>query len=103
MLYLQESGTVTIALDGNFGLVRKKNSGNSYGPPVYGTVYFVSQDETDEFVASYNNDNAKDRVCTSFKTILAFMFGNYDMTVHAHNAIVSTVLLNFCCSKHIKI
>ena len=53
---------MTVAMDGNFGLVRKVNSGQSFSSSLYNEVYFVPQDETDSFIQSYKNDNAGDRV-----------------------------------------
>ena len=61
-LFLQKSGTITVAMDGNFGLVRKVNSGQSYITSLYNDIYFLQQDETDSFIKSYKNDNAGDRV-----------------------------------------
>jgi hypothetical protein len=49
-------------MDGNFGLVRKINSGQSFSSSLYKDVYFVEQDETDSFIQSYKNDNTGDRV-----------------------------------------
>lgn len=49
-------------MDGNFGLVRKTNSGTSSQPPLYSDVYFVDTEEANAFVTSYTNDNAGDKV-----------------------------------------
>jgi hypothetical protein len=59
---LQENGTVTVAMDGNFGLVRKFNSGNSLFPPLLKNVYFLDNDTTQSFMDSYEHDKARDRV-----------------------------------------
>lgn len=53
---------MTVSIDGNFGLVRKKNAGSSSTEPLYPKVYFVDQKETDAFVGTYGCDKATDRV-----------------------------------------
>lgn len=62
---LQSTGTVTISLDGNFGLVRKKNSGSSYQKPYANGFYFIDADETDQFVQSYCSKDEKNDKVTS--------------------------------------
>jgi len=49
-------------MDGNFGLVRKSNAGSSSLPPLYQDAYFIDSQETDNFVRSYSNDSAGDKV-----------------------------------------
>jgi len=49
-------------MDANFGLVRKSNSGSSPMPPLYKDVYFLDGVETNNFVSSYGNDSAGDKV-----------------------------------------
>ena len=51
------NSTFTVAMDGNFGLVRKKSSGQSVEPPKHGTRIFLSDDEVTQAVASCDNDS----------------------------------------------
>jgi len=53
---------ITVSMDANFGLVRKSNAGNSSIPPLYKDVYFLDGAETHNFVSSYGNDSAGDKV-----------------------------------------
>jgi hypothetical protein len=62
MFMLQANGTVTVSLDGNFGLVRKSNAGKSLVTPLYENAYFVDIDETNSFVDSYSQDKSRDKV-----------------------------------------
>lgn len=56
-------GTITIALDANFGLVRKSNAGRSVGEPQSSnTGFFVNNIEVDEFVTNYQDDKKSDKV-----------------------------------------
>jgi hypothetical protein len=48
---------LTVAMDGNFGLVRKKSSGQSLEPPKHGTRVFLSDDEVKQAVSSCDNDS----------------------------------------------
>ena len=38
------------ALDGLFGLPRKKSAGESLRPPLHGSLFFCDQSDVDEFV-----------------------------------------------------
>ena len=44
-------GKIVYALDGLFGLPRKKSAGVSYRPAVQGALFFCNQEAVDEFVA----------------------------------------------------
>lgn len=45
------------AMDGLFGLPRKKSAGTSYRQPLLGSLYFCDQHAVDEYVA--NNHHVK--------------------------------------------
>ncbi|KAJ8045840.1 hypothetical protein HOLleu_08940 [Holothuria leucospilota] len=65
-------GDAFISLDANFGLVRKKNAGQSLEPPKHSSRYFLDQDESDAFVNSYlDNEVPKDgsEECSNFQAI----------------------------------
>jgi hypothetical protein len=42
---LSSDNSLTVCLDGNFGLVRKKNSGRSWEPPKHGSRFFFIEDD----------------------------------------------------------
>ena len=42
-----------MAIDGHFGLCRKKSAGKSVRPPLHDDVYFEPQEKVDDFVNSY--------------------------------------------------
>lgn len=42
-----------MAIDGHFGLCRKKSAGKSVRPPLHVGVYFEPQEKIDEFVSTY--------------------------------------------------
>ena len=42
-----------MAIDGHFGLCRKKGAGKSVRPPLHDGVYFEPQEKVDDFVSSY--------------------------------------------------
>ncbi|XP_066264562.1 uncharacterized protein [Branchiostoma lanceolatum] len=63
----KEKGTQIIALDGNFGLVRKSTSGKSIGPPLHGTTMFIDDGTVREFLDPYNDENRPDEDCNNFK------------------------------------
>jgi len=48
---LQDGGKVVFALDGLFGLPRKKSAGVSYMPALHGSLFFLDQEPVDEYVA----------------------------------------------------
>lgn len=47
-----------MAIDGHFGLRRKKSAGQSVRPPLYNGVYFEDQAKVDTFVESYKAGHA---------------------------------------------
>lgn len=49
-------------MDGNFGLVRKRQSGQSYQPPLFNDLYFVDSKQAEKFVNEYDNDKTSDKV-----------------------------------------
>ena len=51
----QNSGTAVFSMDALFGLPRKKSAGSSYRDALHGDLFFGSQAEVDEHVASYKN------------------------------------------------
>ena len=50
-----QAGTVTLSMDANFGLCRRKGAGKSVHPPLSGTEIFFEQSEVDNFVANYQS------------------------------------------------
>ena len=46
--------THILAIDGHFGLCRKKSAGKSVRPPLHDGVYFEPQEKVDTFVQSYS-------------------------------------------------
>ena len=64
----QNSGTAVFSMDALFGLPRKKSAGSSYRGALHGDLFFGSQAEVDEHVASYKNqkiDNVSVIIYTS--------------------------------------
>jgi len=55
---------MTACVDGNFGLVRKRNAGASLSGPLYNNVYFVDGSEVDSFVQLHSHDRDGDKVCS---------------------------------------
>lgn len=53
---------MTIAMDGNFGLVRKHNAGISPRPISTKNGFFIDSMSVDAFVSSYSDDKDKDKV-----------------------------------------
>lgn len=51
------NGTIIISIDALFGLTRKKSAGISHTEPLNGSMYFISQEEVDEFVDNYPNSS----------------------------------------------
>ena len=54
LVAIQNGGRVTVCLDGNFGLVRRKKAGQAVHVPQ--SDIFIPDDEVNEFVDSYNKD-----------------------------------------------
>ena len=46
---------MTLSIDANFGLCRKKAAGNSVHEPLSGTMMFFDQDDVDHFIADYGS------------------------------------------------
>ncbi len=44
---------MTVCMDANFGLVRKKNSGDSLYPADYADAFFLPTTTVDEFMDNY--------------------------------------------------
>ncbi|XP_035690811.1 uncharacterized protein LOC118425820 isoform X2 [Branchiostoma floridae] len=67
----KKDGTQIIALDGNFGLVRKQSSGTSSGPPLHGTTLFMEDDRVQDFVEKYKKKDDGKQVeeldCSNFR------------------------------------
>ena len=55
---LQSGGKIVYAMDGLFGLPRKKAAGVSYKAPLLGSLFFGEQSDVDQFIA----DNTKSKV-----------------------------------------
>ena len=50
MLLFQDKGIVTLSVDANFGLCRKKTAGSSVREPLSGTSIFCHQGEVNDYV-----------------------------------------------------
>ena len=48
-----QTGTVTLSMDANFGLCRRKAAGKSVHPPLSGSEFFFEQSEVDSYVTHY--------------------------------------------------
>lgn len=55
VLRTQEQGIVTLSVDANFGLCRKKSVGTSVYKPLSGTRMFFNQEDVDKFISSYGS------------------------------------------------
>ena len=44
---------LTLSMDANFGLCRKKAASSSVHPPLSGSSMFLNQEEVDEYVSQY--------------------------------------------------
>lgn len=53
--FLFQTGIVTISIDANFGLCRKRAAGSSVHPPIAATKLFFDQDEVDQYVMQYDS------------------------------------------------
>ncbi|KAI8514450.1 hypothetical protein Bbelb_070410 [Branchiostoma belcheri] len=60
-------GEQIVAIDGNFGLVRKASSGVSSGDPLHGTTLFFDDEKVKEFVNNYRDDEKPAEDCSNFK------------------------------------
>ena len=49
-----------IAMDANFGLVRKKNVGKSRMGQKHGDTFFIDDEEVQAFVGQYQTSSGKD-------------------------------------------
>eukprot|EP00058_Branchiostoma_floridae_P012277 XP_002597765.1 hypothetical protein BRAFLDRAFT_77332 [Branchiostoma floridae] len=52
----EADGEQIVAIDANFGLVRKTSSGVSSAPPLQGTTMFLDDNEVKEFLNKYNDE-----------------------------------------------
>nr|XP_054764646.1 uncharacterized protein LOC129271292 [Lytechinus pictus] len=84
-----QNGPVFISLDANFGLVRKKSSGQSYHPPNHATDLFVGDDEVHTFVEEYDGNAHKD--CSNFQA------GNAVRTKNQSNKLDITGVFGAAC------
>ncbi|XP_065893420.1 uncharacterized protein [Dysidea avara] len=50
----KDNGMLTLSIDANFGLCRKKSAGSSVHPPLSGSSMFLNQEEVDEYVCQYS-------------------------------------------------
>ena len=55
IFFSQESGTLYVSLDANFGLVRKHNAGQSVTPPKHGTRLFAKDEDVFTYVEKAKN------------------------------------------------
>ncbi|XP_038050149.1 uncharacterized protein LOC119723516 [Patiria miniata] len=61
------NGSLFLCLDGNFGLVRKSNSGFSTNPPKHKTRMFADSKDVDEFVGNQTEDKDPEQDCSMFQ------------------------------------
>ncbi|XP_033099305.1 uncharacterized protein LOC117102960, partial [Anneissia japonica] len=61
------SGTRFVAIDANFGLLRRKKAGDSMEPPKHGSRFFITDEEVSNFVNSYNDSTTGFKECNQFK------------------------------------
>eukprot|EP00058_Branchiostoma_floridae_P012263 XP_002597751.1 hypothetical protein BRAFLDRAFT_77347 [Branchiostoma floridae] len=66
----EADGEQIVAIDANFGLVRKTSSGVSSAPPLQGTTMFLDDNEVKEFLNKYN-DEGKPPEMPDLSSILA--------------------------------
>jgi hypothetical protein len=62
-------------MDGNFGLVRKKNAGASPMPPDHDGIYFVKNEEVEQFCSNYYEEKEKDKVKEFVNLSLRYCYG----------------------------
>ncbi|XP_035665583.1 uncharacterized protein LOC118408831 [Branchiostoma floridae] len=60
-------GEQIVAIDANFGLVRKASSGVSSAPPLQGTSMFLDDKEVKEFLSEYSDEAKPPEDCSNFK------------------------------------
>ncbi|XP_066271123.1 uncharacterized protein [Branchiostoma lanceolatum] len=63
----EADGEQIVAIDGNFGLVRKTSSGVSAAPPLHGTTMFLQDSEVKDFLGKYNDAEKPPEDCSNFK------------------------------------
>ncbi|XP_019631852.1 PREDICTED: uncharacterized protein LOC109475592 [Branchiostoma belcheri] len=63
----KNDGEQIIAIDGNFGLVRKASSGVSSAPPLHGESMFLDDEELKEFLSTYHDQEKPSEDCSHFK------------------------------------
>ena len=56
---------MTLSIDANFGLCRKKAAGSSIHEPLSGTTMFFNQHNVNEFIADYGSTSLTSSVSTS--------------------------------------
>ena len=61
-IFKQERGTITLSIDANFGLCRKKASGSGVHEPLSGTTVFCNQHNVDSFIANYETVTCRSRI-----------------------------------------
>ena len=59
VLIKQEQGTITLSIDANFGLCRKKAAGSSVHKPLSGMTMFCDQDDVNDFVDNYTGISSR--------------------------------------------
>ena len=77
-------------MDANFGLVRKRNSGQSVHSPAQ-DVFFIGQEDAETFVAAYCTDRTKDKVGDNYVFINIFMMSVciYDVSMYYCDAAIN--------------
>ncbi|XP_073702528.1 uncharacterized protein [Garra rufa] len=60
-------GDMIVALDANFGLVRKQSSGTSAVEPLHGTRMFVDEKDVEEYLLSHLDSSKPHEDCSNFK------------------------------------
>ncbi|XP_035688849.1 uncharacterized protein LOC118424401 [Branchiostoma floridae] len=63
----KNDGEQIIAIDANFGLVRKASSGTSSAPPLHGQSMFLEDEKLKEFLADYYDEEKPSEDCSHFK------------------------------------
>jgi len=61
---------MTVSMDANFGLVRKKNAGKSLSAANCGSQFFIDDGMVNDFVETYYEHNVKDQVCNNSASLL---------------------------------
>lgn len=62
LCFAQDVGPITVAMDANFGLVRKHHSGSSPRSLSVANGFFLDKVDVDSFVDEYSEDKQKDNV-----------------------------------------